>query len=274
MAPTLLILTANNSYSGSTTIASGGTLQIGNGSFNGSIGNSSAIVYNGLLVFDVTSGTTLSHVISGSGGLTQAGASMLILTASNTYTGPTTISAGTLEIGNGGSIGGSSGVANNGVLEFNLSSGTTTVTGVISGSGSLTQNNSSVVVLTGSDTYTGLTTIGSGTLQIGNGGNTGSINNTSGITGNGTLAYDLSTPTTLAVSVTGGLSLMQAGSGVLTITSSETYTGSTIIASGATLQLGNGGSINSTNTISDSGTVAFDYSSRRPSRRTSAAPAA
>ena len=147
------------------------------------------------------------------------------------------------------------------MLEFNLSSGTTTVTGVISGSGSLTQNNSSVVVLTGSDTYTGLTTIGSGTLQIGNGGNTGSINNTSGITGNGTLAYDLSTPTTLAVSVTGGLSLMQAGSGVLTITSSETYTGSTIIASGATLQLGNGGSINSTNTISDSGTVAFDYSS-------------
>ena len=48
---------------------------------------------------------TLSGVLSGSGGLNLLGAGTLTLTASNTYSGGTTISAGTLQVGNGGSGG-------------------------------------------------------------------------------------------------------------------------------------------------------------------------
>ena len=90
------------------------------------------------------------------------GSNLLILSGSNTYTGPTTITAGTLQIGNGGnagSINGTSGVSDNGLLEFRSLSGTTTLAAAVSGSGGLTQMASSMLVLTGSNTYSGPTTI-------------------------------------------------------------------------------------------------------------------
>jgi fibronectin-binding autotransporter adhesin len=47
--------------------------------------------------------------------------------------------------------------------------------GIISGTGSLTKTGSGVLTLTGSNDYSGGTTVSNGILQIGNGGNTGSI---------------------------------------------------------------------------------------------------
>ena len=47
--------------------------------------------------------------------------------------------------------------------------------GVVSGTGSLTQAGTGTVILTGTNTYSGGTTIAAGTLQVGNGGTTGSI---------------------------------------------------------------------------------------------------
>ena len=48
---------------------------------------------------------TLTGTISGAGALTKNGASTLILTADNSYAGGTTIAAGTLQVGNGGTTG-------------------------------------------------------------------------------------------------------------------------------------------------------------------------
>ena len=62
--------------------------------------------------------------------------------------------------------------------------------GVISGTGSLVQLGSGALTLTGNNTYSGGTTISAGTLQIGNGGTSGSI--TGNVTDNGTLAFDRS----------------------------------------------------------------------------------
>ena len=99
-------------------------------------------------------------MISGSGTLTQAGAGTTILTGANTYTGTTTISAGTLQIGSGGTAGtlGTGAVTDSAALIFNETD-SNTVANVISGSGTLTQAGSGTTILTGANTYTGTTTI-------------------------------------------------------------------------------------------------------------------
>ena len=224
-----------------------------------SLANSANVTYN------QQTSATLSQVISGAGSLTMAGTAMLTLSGSNTYTGPTTISAGTLQVGNGssGSINGTSGVADNGTLAFDLASGTTTFAQSISGTGSLRQAASNVLCLTGNNTYSGSTTITSGgTLQIGSGGGAGSIVNTIAIADGGLLAFDLSSGTTLTFAlISGNGGVTQMGPSVVVLIGNNTYTGSTTIAGGGTLQIGDGeagGSINGTSGVADNGLLAFD----------------
>jgi fibronectin-binding autotransporter adhesin len=101
-----VILTNNNTtYTGTTTINSG-TLQIGNGGTSGTLNPNSTMVINGTLAFNqtdtVTQGTEFNSVLSGLGGLTKAGSGTLILNSTqNSYSGPTTITAGTLKLTNG-----------------------------------------------------------------------------------------------------------------------------------------------------------------------------
>ena len=74
-------------------------------------------------------------MISGSGSVIQAGTGTTILTGDSSYTGGTTISAGTLQLGDGGTTGSILGdVADNGTLAFDRSD-TVAFPGVISGSG-------------------------------------------------------------------------------------------------------------------------------------------
>ena len=69
---------------------------------------------------------TIASPIAGSIGLTQAGLGTLVLTGANTYTGGTTISAGTLSLGSGGTTGSVAGnIVDNGVLIFNRSNALT-----------------------------------------------------------------------------------------------------------------------------------------------------
>ena len=130
------MLTGANSYTGGTTI-SAGTLQLGNGGTTGSIvGN---VTDNGTLVFGRGDMVTFPGVISGTGGISQAGSGTTILTAANSYTGGTTINAGTLQLGNGGTTGSIVGNVNdNATLAFNRSDAVT-FPGVISGTGALSQ---------------------------------------------------------------------------------------------------------------------------------------
>ncbi|HEY4414197.1 MAG TPA: autotransporter-associated beta strand repeat-containing protein, partial [Verrucomicrobiae bacterium] len=97
----------------------------------------------------------------------QNGSGTLILTGTNGYTGVTTISAGTLKIGNGGTNGsfGNGIITNNATLTFNRSD-TISVTNRISGSGSLIQVGPGTLALYGANNYSGITTISAGTLLV------------------------------------------------------------------------------------------------------------
>jgi autotransporter-associated beta strand protein len=135
------------------------------------------------------------------GTLTKSGVGTLSLTGANIYTGVTTINGGTLQMGNGatgndGTIANTSGVINNGTLAFNLF-GTASADYVISGSGVVTKLGAGTQTLTGVNTYSGLTSVTGGTLQISAANNLGDGSATNTITlGAGTLrstagTYDL-----------------------------------------------------------------------------------
>jgi len=247
------ILTADNTYTGGTTI-SAGTLQLGNGGTSGAIlGN---VANNGALTFNRSDVQTFSGLISGSGVVNQIGSGTTILTADNTYTGGTTISAGTLQLGNGGTSGAILGnVVDNGALTFNRSD-TMTLAGQISGSGVVNQIGTGTTVLTGNNSYTGGTTIAAGTLQLGDGGASGAI--VGNVANNGVLAFNRSDVVTFAGQISGSGVVNQIGSGTTILTADNTYTGGTTISAG-TLQLGNGGTIGAIlGDVANNGTLSFN----------------
>lgn len=158
-----LVLTGENTYTGGTSILLG-TLQIGNGGTTGRILGD--VDNSGALIFKRSNNITYAGVISGSGSLTQAGTGQLTLTGTNTYTGGTIISAGLLQIGNGGTTGSISGdITNDGELIFNRSDDIT-YNSIISGAGSVTKSGAGTLTYTRANTYLGGTTVAEGKLLV------------------------------------------------------------------------------------------------------------
>lgn len=236
---TLIVLGAHTG-GGTATINSGGTLQIGNGGTSGSI--ASGIANGGALVFNRSDNLSYGGLISGSGTLTKQGAGTLVLSANSTYTGLTTISGGTLQIGNGGTTGMIGGhVVNNGVLAFNRSDDFT-FAGDISGTGSLVKDGAGTLTLLGTLSFTGTTSILGGALLIGNGGNTGGL--VGDLVIDSELTFNRADDYLYSGVLSGTGSFVKLGAGKLTFTGENLYTGGTTISQG-TLQLGNGGTTGS-----------------------------
>ena len=195
------VLSGNNTYTGSTTVA-GGTLQIGNGTSGEGLANPGVTLSNGAtLAFNHADPLSYGGAISGSGQLVKLGTGVLDLSGTSTYSGPTTISAGTVELdGNGnnlplataltiasggvldlagvpqtlGSLSGSAGaiITNHyspdypSTLTVAPSSGSTTFAGNIIGNDALALSGSGALTLSGTNSYTGGTTVSGGTLDI------------------------------------------------------------------------------------------------------------
>jgi fibronectin-binding autotransporter adhesin len=232
-----LILTGANTYSGGTTI-SGGTLQLGNGGTTGSIlGN---VTDNGTFAINRSDAVTFSGAISGSGAFQQLGAGTTTLTADNNYTGGTTISAGTLQLGIGGTTGSIVGnVLDNGVLAVNRSNALA-LGGVISGSGAFEQRGAGATTLSGANTYTGATTISNGTLTIAAGGSvTSNVTNGAAFNNSGSVAGNV------------------ISSGTFTNNASGTVSGLLTNTAGTTTNAGqlNGGALVTGGTLNTSGTI-------------------
>src|SRR6266404_1871006 len=220
------------------------TLSIGaNGSYSDT--SSGTLILSGSSpTIQMAGGVTVvvNSQVQGSSGLIKTGLGTLTLNGNNTYSGGTTISLGTLQVGNGGSIGslGDGDVVDNASLIFNRNN-SMVVSNSISGTGSLTQAGTGTLILVGTNSYAGRTIINAGTLQVGNGGTSGTLGGDD-ITNNSILVFNRSDSVVLSNTVSGTGSLTQAGAGTLILFANNVYTGRTIISSG-TLQVGNGGTI-------------------------------
>ena len=257
------ILTGADSVGGGTTITAG-TLQLGNGATTGSLVNLGAD--DGTLAVDHSDMVTWNTSISGSGGFAQVGTGITIFTAAQGYTGNTTVSDGTLQLGAGGSLASQATLAvSGGTFDLgtdNQATGALTLTGgliedgtltsasfgvqagtvsaVLGGGGVLTKTGSGTVTLSGANTYNGGTTISAGTLQLGSGGNSGSL--TGNVTDNATLADDRSDTLTWLTTISGSGAFAQIGAGITVFDVAESYSGGTTVSNG-TLRLGASGSL-------------------------------
>ena len=140
-------------------------------------------------------------------------------------------------------------------LTVSAASGSTTFGGVISDGATnkiaLTKSGASTQILTGANTYTGVTAVSGGTLQIGNGGNTGSIDGTSNVvlSGSGSLAFNRSDVATFSELVTGSGNMTQAGSGTTIMTANNSSFTGTVTVSAGTLLVNTGSLSGSTTTV-------------------------
>ncbi|MCL9577655.1 autotransporter-associated beta strand repeat-containing protein [Salmonella enterica subsp. enterica serovar Enteritidis] len=210
-----LILNAENTYTGSTTISEG-TLIATNVEALGT-GN---VTDNATL--EMNTGGDFDNAISGSGQVVKSGDETLTLSGANSYTGGTTISGGTLVATNVEALG-SGDVTDNAVLELNTGGD---FTNAISGSGQVVKSGDKTLTLSGANSYTGGTTISGGTLVASNVEALG----TGDITDNATL--ELNAGGDFANNIGGTGSVVKSGDKTLTLSGSNTYTGGTTISGG------------------------------------------
>jgi fibronectin-binding autotransporter adhesin len=200
-----LILNAANSFAGGTTLTMGritvgnnaalgtGALAMAGGTTLGAGANNlvlaNAVSTAGVGTVDTGTNTlTLAGVVSGAGSIAKVGTGNLVLNGANTYAGGTALNAGTITVGNNAALGtgaltmadattlaaGVTGltVANNittlgaGTINSGASPSVFTLSGVISGAGSVTKQGTGLLTLSGASTYTGATTVAAGALNV------------------------------------------------------------------------------------------------------------
>lgn len=188
----------------------------------------------GLDIADAGNTFMVSQSLSGNGGLAKLGAGTLVLTGANTYLGTTSVAGGKLQVGDGatsGSIAGNADIQASGTLAFKRSD-RVVYDGTLSGSGNLRQEGGGTLVLTGDSTFTGTTTIATGSLQVGDGGASGTLGGTVKIN-NGSLIFNRATDSVFAGTLAGHGSVFKVGAARLALTGdSSGYAGLTVLSLG------------------------------------------
>ncbi len=191
-----LLLTANNAYTGSTTVSTG-TLQIGSGGSSGSVAGTVSISSGATLRHNRSNSAVFASAISGSGSVEFAGSGDTTLQAANTYSGNTTIAAGTVVVAHALAL-------QNSTLNYTSTGGALVVADPVT---SLTLGG-----LAGDRPLSLTNSIGT-PLALTVGGN--------------------NVPTTYSASPLGtGASFTKAGTGNLTLAGNHSYTGNTTINGG------------------------------------------
>jgi len=214
-------------------------------------------IYNGPAI---SGGGTVQMNLGSAGSMT--------MTNANTYTGPTVVTTGTLNVTNLAAIATSSSInlvtggASGSNFDFNLPATGGTYAGPITGLGNLqvsAGSGASALILTGltSNSYTGTTTVNAGTLEINNAAATTISTSQIALNGASTLIDFNQAASTIgivngAISGTGGViingDLTTPGTGKVILTNTNSYGGSTNISNG-TLQVNNLSSLPSTSAL-------------------------
>ena len=278
-----------NTYTGATAItAAGSSLTIMNASaLGGFAAGQGTTVASGTTLY-LQGNTTFNAEplsISGTNGNINGAGALCADSGSNTWTGLITLAAEskisaigghdlTLDVANG-----SNAISGNFNLQFVAESGSviTIKDPIATGANTLTKVDGHVansgtgdLVLTAANTYTGTTTISIGSLQLGDGGSTGSLSTSSSIVNNGNLTIKQSDTVVQgtdfsAAAITGTGTFTQAGTGTTTLSATHTYSGATAVHAGilnvtgslaaaSTVTVG-GSSSNGTPTLAGTGTI-------------------
>ncbi|MDI9853654.1 autotransporter domain-containing protein [Comamonas sp. 17RB] len=196
---------------------------------------------------------TIDNVLAGTDGLKKTGAGTLVLNSSNTYSGGTTVAAGTLSVSSDNNLGNTSGAltldggnvqvtgtafSGNGSRNWVLGSTgggidiadaahSFTLSSTLTGTGSLLKTGAGTLTLNGTNNYSGTTTIDGGKLVA-------SVTNlgSGAITNNAALELNQASDDTLTQTISGNGSFTKTGAGTLTLTGTNTATGETIISAG------------------------------------------
>jgi autotransporter-associated beta strand protein len=104
--------------------------------------------------------------------------------------------------------------------------------GLIAGTTGLTKDGAAKLTLATNNTHSGTTIINAGTLEVGNGGTTGSTGS-GDIVNQGALVFNRSNNFTVANAISGAGGVTKIGAGVMTVTADNDYTGGTTLAAGA-----------------------------------------
>ncbi|HHR3907243.1 TPA: autotransporter-associated beta strand repeat-containing protein, partial [Salmonella enterica] len=210
-----LTLSGANTYTGGTTINDGTLVATSVDALGtGDVTDNATLELN--------TGGTFDNAISGSGQVVKSGDKMLTLSGANSYSGGTLISDGTLVASNVESLG-TGDVTNNATLELNTGGD---FTNNISGSGQVVKSGDETLTLSGSNTYTGGTTINDGTLVATSVEALGSGD----VTNDAVLA--LNTGGDFANNIGGTGSVVKSGDETLTLSGTNSYTGGTTISGG------------------------------------------
>jgi autotransporter-associated beta strand protein len=202
----------------------------------------------------VTGGThdriTVTGALGGVGGVIKTGTGILVLTASNTYSGTTDIQGGKFFLGGAGRLGSGAVTISNGAnIDFATGAGQTNfVDNNISGGGLILQNVAGTrTVLRGEVTSTGGMTLNAGTMIIGEGA-TGSYTGNAVVNTGAVLAFGRSNAYTHGGTISGLGGVTKVGLGAATLTATNTYSGVTSLFEGA-LVAGNADALGTGNIV-------------------------
>ncbi|MEO5912992.1 MAG: autotransporter-associated beta strand repeat-containing protein [Luteolibacter sp.] len=242
-----VVLAGTNTYTGTTTVENSNTvLQVGNGGTTGNLGAGNVSVTTGSLEFNHSDTYAVGNVLTGSGTYRQVGSGTTVLSATNTHSGLTTITGGTLQISNPSALGTTAGSTN-----ISSAAGRLALSGGITVAENITINarNSGdhLLNVSGDNILSGILTWNSGGTAYGVRSDSGKLtlngpvspllgSKTLNVSGAGDVEFPGNIANTATVSST--LSLAKTGAGTLTLKGANIYTGASTVTEGTLALVG------------------------------------